>query len=278
MGGSEAGRAALRFRGAAGRRGRPADEPPPAAVQETAPKTRPRSTACATVHGASAALSRKTRERHGPGPGLLRGVRLACRLNRVEVLVRAQHERLSRQGRPEAVRRHARRRRQPRRARSPPERAALGRQAGPTGAHRAGVRIFELHPSRAGGDYDHRRRRTAAVNGPCARNRAAARRAGGRVVSRSPGLDVAALETAVCGHRTQPASAGARPVPGAGRIESNISRSTPPTGSKRRTVIAWRLMVMTCSVDVPGCEPSCCSPTSVAFPATLTEELRPAPP
>ena len=79
---------------------RPADEPPPAAAQETAPKTRRWVDGLRDIDRAAAAPQDPSAQRHGPGGGLLRGVRRAARLNRVEVLVRAHHDRCLAKGAP----------------------------------------------------------------------------------------------------------------------------------------------------------------------------------
>ena len=209
---------------------RPADEPPPAAAQETAPKTRRWVDGLRDIDRAAAALSRKTRvlsvmDREADCFAVFDEQR---RLNRVEVLVRAHHDRCLAQGAPKlfaAMRAGA--------ADGHVEieidrlsgAAQVERQAGPPGAHRAGG-AGRGAPSPSGGAADHRRRRTGgAVNGPCARNRAAARRAGGRVVPahqprrrqhRNRGR----------GHRLLPAAlAHRRPVPGAQvRMPSRTSR------------------------------------------------------
>ena len=102
--GSAAGRAALRFRGAAGRRGAPGGRapPPPAAAQETAPKTRRWVDGLRDIDRAAAALSRKTRvisvmDREADCFAVFDEQR---RLNRVEVLVRAHHDRCLAKGAP----------------------------------------------------------------------------------------------------------------------------------------------------------------------------------
>ena len=81
---------------------RPADEPPPAAAQETAPKTRRWVDGLRDIDRAAAALSRKTRvlsvmDREADCFAVFDEQR---RLNRVEVLVRAHHDRCLAKGAP----------------------------------------------------------------------------------------------------------------------------------------------------------------------------------
>ena len=81
---------------------RPADEAPPAAVQETAPKTRRWVDGLRDIDRAAAALSRKTRvlsvmDREADCFAVFDEQR---RLNRVEVLVRAHHDRCLAKGAP----------------------------------------------------------------------------------------------------------------------------------------------------------------------------------
>ena len=174
---------------------RPADEPPPAAAQETAPKTAQEAPKAAQetapktrrwvdglrdIDRAAAALSRKTRvisvmDREADCFAVFDEQR---RLNRVEVVVRAHHDRCLAQGAPKlfaAMRAGA--------AdghveieidRLSARRKSSGRQARPARTGR--VARAEVRHRQDGGAADHRRRRTGgAVNGPCARNRAAAR-------------------------------------------------------------------------------------------------------
>ena len=80
----------------------PADEPPPAAAQETAPKTRRWVDGLRDIDRAAAALSRKTRvlsvmDREADYFAVFDEQR---RLNRVEVLVRAHHDRCLAKGAP----------------------------------------------------------------------------------------------------------------------------------------------------------------------------------
>ena len=80
----------------------PADEPPPAAAQETAPKTRRWVDGLRDIDRAAAALSRKTRvlsvmDREADCFAVFDEQR---RLNRVEVLVRAHHDRCLAKGAP----------------------------------------------------------------------------------------------------------------------------------------------------------------------------------
>ena len=251
--GSAAGRAALRFRGAAGRRGTPGgratagggagDGPQggagdgPQGGQETAPKTQ-------RWVDWPAALSRKTRvisvmDRDG----LLRGVR---RDERVEVLVRAHHDRCLAKGAPKLF-------------------AAM--RAGAADGH-VEIEIDRLSARRKSSGRQARPARTGRVarrGAPVVappRNRWRCQRSMCAKPRRRP-----------CGRAHQPRrrqhrnrGRGHRLLPP--RIdlfrvlspdaESNISRSTADRLQRAvtiNTVIAWRLMVMTLlGRDVPGCD------------------------
>ena len=262
---SAAGRAALRFRGAAGRHGAPGGRGAAGGGAGDAPKTRRWVDGLRDIDRAAAALSRKTRvisvmDREADCFAVFDEQR---RLNRVEVLVRAHHDRCLAKGAPKLF--------AARRAgaadghveieidRLSARRKSSGRQ-GPPGAHRAGGAAEVRHRQVVAPPTSPAPNRLRCQRSMCAkpRRRPASRRSSGSCspVSTSTAPKPRSRSSAYYLRRWRiedlfrVLKSGCRVEHLAFHTADRLQRAVTIN-----TVIAWRLMVMTLlGRDVPGCD------------------------